>query len=75
MNPRVSIKIRTNVLSCCYTGSRKPGPHQSLIRTKHTNQYRPYQYMAFPADRQNMKKEEEIAPLGQTYGKSLGNKG
>ena len=75
MNPRVSIKIRTNVLSCCYTGSRKPGPHQSLIRTKHTNQYWPYQYMTFPADRQNMKKEEDIAPLGQTYEKSLGNKG
>ena len=31
--------------------------------------------MTFPADRQNMKKEEEIASLGQTYGKSLGNKG
>ena len=31
--------------------------------------------MTFPADRQNMKKEEEIVPIGQTYGKSLGNKG
>jgi hypothetical protein len=31
--------------------------------------------MTFPADRQNMKKKEEILPLGQTYGKSLGNKG
>jgi hypothetical protein len=30
--------------------------------------------MTFPADRQNMKKKEEILPLGQTYGKSLGNK-
>ena len=75
MNPRVSIKIRTNVLFCCYTGSRKPDLNLSLIRTNHTNQYRPYQYMTFPADRQNMKKEEEIASLGQTYGKSLENKG
>ena len=75
MQPCVSIKTRTNVLFCCYTGSRKPGPHQSLIRTNHTNQYRPYQYMPCPADRQNMKKKEEIVPIGQTYGKSLENKG
>ena len=74
MQPRVSVKARTNVLSCCYTGSRKPGPHLSLIRTKHTNQYRPYQYMTFPAERQNMTKKEEIAPIGQTYENPLGTK-
>ena len=31
--------------------------------------------MTFPADRQNMEKKEEIVSIGQTYGKSLENKG
>jgi hypothetical protein len=31
--------------------------------------------MPCPADRQNMEKKEEIVPIGQTYGKSLENKG